>query len=158
MKHDNPERGSHAAGSSGLPVGGTTDGPFLMRLDALQPSQLYINKLKLEHVLATWDPVSPDTLEPVPIKELDGRLVLTDGHTRALAAFTRGFAEIVGYWDPDELDWEAYRICVEWCLSEGIWSVSDLSARIVPPEEYDRLWLDRCRRMHDDLATKRGRA
>ena len=121
---------------------------FKMQLRDIQPSQLYISSEKLVSVMAAGH---DKPLEPVPIKRLSGRVIYTDGHTRALVAHLTGCSEISVYWDKDELDWEAYQICMDWCVSEGITSISDLKDRVIPPEEYQILWLDRCRVMHDKL-------
>jgi len=124
---------------------------FVMCLDELQPSQLYISEAKL-----AWVKEAGDLQEPLPVKKLAGRVVLTDGHTRAFAAWQAGRSEIGVYWDPDELDWEAYEICVTWCEAAGIRTVADLAGRVVPPEEYDVVWLQRCARMQRALAEKRA--
>jgi len=129
---------------------------FLKRLDELQPSQLFVSAEKLSRVMSRRDPLTVETLEPVPLKRLGGRVVLTDGHTRALAAFLAGLTEIRAFWDQDDLDWEAYEICVAWCREEGIRAVPDLKDRVVPPEDYEVLWLDRCRRMHRELEARRA--
>ncbi len=103
------------------------------------------------------DPLRPESLEPIPVKELGNCVIFTDGHTRALAAFLCGFTEVRVFWDEDELDWEAYEICVEWCQAEGICTIADLKDRVVAPGEYDMLWLKRCREMHESLEVKRNR-
>jgi hypothetical protein len=128
---------------------------FLMPLDQLQPSQLYISTQKLAQVMAWWDPPHLATLTPVPIKRLNGRVIYTDGHTRAFAAYQRGFTEVPVFWDEDELDWEAYQICVDWCLEAGIFTVMDLKDRIISPEAYEHLWIGRCRVMHEQLEQAR---
>jgi len=135
--------------------------PFLYPLAQLQPSQLYISEAKLADVLAWWQPARLETLEPLPIKRLEdaphGRNVIyTDGHTRAFAAYRLGFTEVPVVWDEDELDWEAYRICVTWCLDVGIHTVADLEGRVIAPEQYDVLWLDRCRVMQTELEIRRA--
>lgn len=117
---------------------------FIMKLDAIQPSQLFISAEKLSQVMRDFDPLTPESLPPIPVKELGDKVVLTDGHTRALAAFLNGLSEIRVFWDEDELDWEAYETCVKWCEREGIHTVADLSNRIVPSAEYEELWLRRC--------------
>lgn len=122
----------------------------------LQPSQLYISRTKLLAVEAALSPGEPN--EPLPVWEWNSMLVLTDGHTRALAAFLRGQEDLPVYEDTDELDWDAYRICVGWCLEEGIRSAADLQDRVIPAGRYEELWLGRCRRMHRRLAAmRRGR-
>jgi len=129
--------------------------PVTLPLVEIQPSQLYISTAKLARVVELWQPPDLLTIPPVPVKRLDGRLIATDGHTRAFAAYRRGLTEIPIVWDEDELDWEAYRICVDWCLAEGIHTVMDLEGRVVAPDDYAVLWLDRCRVMQADLAERR---
>lgn len=129
---------------------------FLFPLAQLQPSQLYISEAKLADVLAWWQPPTLETLEPVPIKRLNARVIYTDGHTRAFAAHRLGFTEIPVVWDEDELDWEAYQICVDWCLDVGIHTITDLEGRVILPEQYETLWHDRCQVMQDELARQRA--
>jgi len=126
----------------------------ILDIESIQPSQLYISSEKLERVGEWFDPGRPEDFEPVPVKMLDDRLVYTDGHTRALAAHLAGWTTLSAVWEEDDLDWEAYRISVEWCRSEGVFTVADLAARIVNPKDYERLWLDRCRKMHEELGRR----
>lgn len=127
-----------------------------MAIRGLQPSQLYISRDKLLAVEAAYSADGPE--ERLPVWEWNSMLVLTDGHTRALAAFLRGEEDLPVYEDTDELDWDAYRICVGWCLEEGIGSVADLQDRVIPAGRYEELWLARCQRMHHRLAgMRRGR-
>ena len=133
-----------------------TTGVFLFPLANLQPSQLYISEAKLARILARWQPPTLNTLEPVPIRQLNGRVIYTDGHTRAIAAYRSGFDEVPVNWDEDELDWEAYQICVDWCLDKGIRTIADLGGRIITPEQYEVLWHDRCRVMQTELALGRS--
>jgi hypothetical protein len=129
---------------------------FVMKLDEIQPSQLFINSEKLANVLKDYDRLKPDSLAPVPVKNLEGRIIVTDGHTRALAAFLRGFSEVRVYWDEEDLDWEAYGICVGWCRSEGVLRIADLKDRVVSPEEFEVLWIKRCEKMEGDLESRRN--
>jgi hypothetical protein len=131
---------------------------FAKRLDELQPTQLFISAAKLTRVRRDLDPRHPESLAPIPIKALGGRVIMTDGHTRALAALLAGLAEVPVVWDEDELDWEAYQICVDWCLAAGIRTVADLQDRVVPAEEYEVVWHQRCREMQHDLEHKRQRS
>ncbi|UCH56913.1 MAG: hypothetical protein JSV18_06110 [Candidatus Bathyarchaeota archaeon] len=131
---------------------------FLMSLDEIQPSQLYISREKLSQIREAFRKGDTDSLEPIPIKELNGEIVSTDGHTRGLAWYLNGFSLVEVEWEDTELDWEAYEICVAWCKEEGILSIADLEDRIIGPSEYQTLWLDRCRKMQEELAAKRGEA
>jgi hypothetical protein len=126
-----------------------------MNLKSIQPSQLYISESKLESVRSWFSPSQIKSYEPLPIKELDGVVFFTDGHTRALAAYISGIKVTKVYWDEDELDWDVYRECIKWCIDEGITSIEDLSDRIITHDEYKKLWLDRCQEMQDKLLAKR---
>ena len=67
----------------------------------------------------------------------------------------KGLSEIRVFWDKDELDWEAYEICVEWCKEAGIYAITDLKDRVVNAEKYELLWHRRCDIMHKELEAKR---
>jgi len=126
-----------------------------MPVDGLQPSQLFICAEKLAVVERALDGAGGVLREPLPVKRLDGRIVLTDGHTRALAALCSGAQTVPVYWDMDDLDWDAYRICVDWCLKAGVRTVGDLRTRVIPARAYDVQWLERCRAMQERLTDKR---
>ena len=128
---------------------------FMMKLDKIQPSQLYISSEKLNEVMKAFDPAKPRTIEPIPIKKLGGKIIFVDGHTRAFAAFLSGFAEIPVYWEDEELDWDAYAICIEWCKKEGIRTIADLKGKVVHQKDYEILWYRRCEEMQRDLAKRK---
>jgi hypothetical protein len=128
---------------------------FDMHLMLLQPSQLYVCTEKLAAVERLLDETGGVLPEPLPIKRLDGRVVLTDGHTRALAMLRRGVQTVPVCWESDELDWDAYRVCVAWCCEAGVNTVAALEARVIATEQYKVLWLDRCRTMQTRLAEER---
>jgi len=130
---------------------------FAMKLDEIQPSQLFISSEKLAQVMKNFDPQRPESLEPIPVKKLGNQIIFTDGHTRAFAAFLSGLSEVRVFWDEDELDWEAYEICVKWCKEEGIRTIADLKGRVVAQKEYEELWLKRCDEMQRNLEAKRKR-
>lgn len=129
---------------------------FLKRLDEIQPSQLFISSEKLSQVMERFNPPVPESIEPVPIKELDGQVIFTDGHTRALAAYQIGLTEVRVIWEEDDLDWEEYSICVGWCKTEGITTIAHLKDRIVPQAEYEAVWYKRCEEMQKALEEKRA--
>jgi len=131
-------------------------GRFLLSIDLIQLSQLYISSAKLAAVMKVFESGNEKELEPIPIKELDGNLVSTDGHTRLLAWYLHGYKEVECEWEDLEMDWDAYRICVQWCREENIDTIADLKDRILEPDEYQILWLDRCRVMQDELQASRG--
>ncbi len=129
---------------------------FWLSLDEIQPSQLFISSAKLSRVMTGL--LRLEALDPVPVKP-GNRPFFTDGHTRAFAAFLCGVSEIEVFWEDEDLDWEAYAICVQWCEQEGIHTIADLKDRVVSPKEYEVLWLKRCEEMQKDLEKKtRARA
>lgn len=130
---------------------------FLLHLDKIQPSQLYISQAKLKSVLNVIEKEGFEALQPIPVIRLKGFIVYTDGHTRAMAAYLSGLEKVPVYWDEDELDLQAYEICVDWCLDEGIKSISDLKGRIISHSDYEILWYERCRKMQKDLENERKR-
>jgi hypothetical protein len=54
---------------------------FMIKLDKIQPSQLYISSEKPDEVMKTFDPAKPQTIEPIPIKKLGGKIIFVDGHS-----------------------------------------------------------------------------
>lgn len=94
------------------------------------------------------------SIKPIPVKKLGDDIIFVDGHTRAFAAFLYGFSEVPVYWEYEELDWDAYKICVEWCKSEGIRTIADLKNRVIPQSEYEILWYERCEKMQRNLEKK----
>lgn len=126
---------------------------FTVPIDEPQPSQLYVGIHKLRDVLAWFDPEEP-AYDPIPV--IDGELiasapndalVISDGHTRALAAVLAGTDELTVIYDPDldTLPLATYDTCVGWCLDAGITDPSDLVGRLVSRETYLSAWVERCR-------------
>lgn len=129
-----------------------------MKTDLLniQPSQFYISQEKLDDVLTWLTDSNYYYYDPIPIKLLNGRIIFTDGHTRAYALYKLGFKKINVIWDSEELDWEAYQKCVDKCNELGIQNISDLDGRVLGPEEYLLLWDRWCDQMQNELAKQRS--
>jgi hypothetical protein len=127
---------------------------FQMKLESIQPSQSYINSEKLRYVMRQLQS-KPVFIKPIPVKKLEDQIVFVDGHTRALAALLLGLSEIPVCWEDEGLDWDEYKVCVGWCKEEGIHTISDLKNRIVSHKDYKVLWLDRCKKMQQDLEDKK---
>jgi RimJ/RimL family protein N-acetyltransferase len=117
---------------------------FELPLKEVQPTQLYISKGKLKLIKAWFHPSDKTAMDPIPIKQLNGKIIMTDGHTRATLAALSKWDTIPVYWDTDELDMAAYATNVTWCEEEAIHSPYDLIGRIVSHTEYERLWRKRC--------------
>ena len=126
-----------------------------MKLRDLQPSQFYISDQKLLAVESWLKPEDPASFEPIPVKLLDGIPVMTDGHTRAVAALRAGLDAVPLVWDEDDLDWEMYRACVKACREREIFSPADLLARIIPGADYREKWDAWCDRMQAELIRER---
>ncbi|MEM3751840.1 MAG: hypothetical protein QXM65_02630 [Candidatus Bathyarchaeia archaeon] len=107
--------------------------------------------------MKTFDATNPASMEPIPIKRLKNKIILVDGHTRAFAAFLHGFSQVPAYWETEELDWEAYEICLKWCEKEEIYTIADLKDRVIPHKDYEKLWYNRCEKMQKELEAKRKR-
>jgi len=125
---------------------------FSVRIEYLQPSQLYISKDKLRAIR------NEETLKsvPVPVIDIDGKLVMADGHTRAMAAILEGHDSIIIEITDEKLDLEEYMECVKWCIEEGISTPYDLVGRIIDHEDYRVLWYERCECLHEELKLKRS--
>ena len=124
----------------------------------IQPSQFYVSEEKILNIKKWFDPNDLSNFEPIPIKELDGRIIFTDGHTRAWTAFLSGVSHVPLVWDEDELDWEAYRICVDACIERGVCSVADFLGRVLSGADYKIKWNGWCDKMHAELELKRKAA
>lgn len=133
----------------------SVDSSFKMKVSDIQPSQLYISEKKLAKIKEKFNSKDISTLEVIPIKKIGKEIFYTDGHTRAFAAFQAGFTEIPVIWEDEELDWELYKICMNWCKNAGIYSIADLSDRVVNQKDYEILWYKRCDDLHKKLTIKR---
>ena len=126
-----------------------------LKLKDLQPSQFYISEKKLKDVEGWLNPTDLSCFEPIPVKLLDGRLVMTDGHTRAVAALRAGLEMVPLVWDEDELSWDMYRACVSACREQAIESPIDLLPRIISEEQYREQWDKWCDRMQAEVERNR---
>jgi len=128
---------------------------FHVDITSIQPSQLYISKKKLQEVQKSLNPKNRSLGILIPIKEINGKTIFVDGHTRAVALYLLGEKTIPVYWEYEDLDWNAYENCVRWCEDEGVRSITDLAKRIVSHEEYEQLWYKRCDELHVRLDLER---
>ena len=112
--------------------------PF--NLENLQPSQFWISEKKLKDIRAWFNPDDLKNFDPIPVKMLDGIPIMTDGHTRAVAALLAGKSTVPLTWDRDDLGWDLYRECVKACKERSITKPQDLVNRILAEEEYHEKW------------------
>ena len=102
-----------------------------LKIRDLQPSQFYISNEKIENIKKWFDPKDLSNFESIPIKQLDGEIVITDGHTRLVVALLSGLESVPLIWDEDDLSWDMYQECVKECKKQGILSPINLLKRIV---------------------------
>ena len=121
----------------------------------LQPSQFYISEEKLNRIDAWFHDKDLSNFEPVPVKLVDGKLMLTDGHTRCVAALQHSLTSVPFVWETDDLDWEMYDACVRACKARGVYSIRDLARRIISAEAYDAQWNAWCDELHEDIMKNR---
>lgn len=114
---------------------------FKIGILEVQPSQMYINKEKLNVVNKI------EKTDVIPVKKIGEKLFFTDGHTRVLSYYLRGIEEIEVYIDEDNMDWRLYSLHVKNCEDNNIKNISDLKNRIISDEEYKVKWIRFC----DDL-------
>lgn len=111
-----------------------------IKLLDIQPSQFYISQEKINKINEWFQPSDLSNFEPIPIKKLNGRIIFTDGHTRAWVAYEAGLTEVPVVWDEDDLDWGLYHKCVDACLQCGIRTIADLKGRVLSPGDYVIKW------------------
>ncbi|WP_321112836.1 hypothetical protein [Halorussus salinisoli] len=121
---------------------------FSVPIDAPQPSQLYLNGLKLSFVTQWFDFANPN-YDPLPVRRIGGDWTLTDGHTRAFVASLSGADELRVVRDTDDLPMDVYRACVRWCDEEGVTEIADLAGRVVNHEDFEEKWVERCQAFAD---------
>ncbi len=124
-------------------------GPFTLSIDAVRPSQLYLNGLKLSLVTQWFDFADPN-YDPLPVRRIRGDWTLTDGHTRAFVAYLSGADELRVVRDDDDLPMDVYRECVRWCGAEEVTEIADLAGRVVTDDEFETRWVERCRAVADE--------
>lgn len=83
-----------------------TDTPdtFTVPIGEVQPSQLLVSSAKLAAVVERFDFDDPD-YGVLPVREIAGERVLTDGHTRAVRAALAGNDELRVYETPTTCRW-----------------------------------------------------
>ncbi len=132
-------------------------GVKLMPISDLGVSQLYLNKKKLDNIYKWFRPEETEKYPPLPVHNFgDGRYTLTDGHSKAYAAYKAGVTHIPVVYDTDEIVVQdigllQYRNDIEWCKRYKIFTVADFENRIVSDEQYKKLWIERCDKSYNLL-------
>lgn len=120
-------------------------------------SQIYLSKDKLSNIQKWFNPVDLSNFDPLPVHKFDnGKLTLTDGHSRAFWAYTLGIYELPIVYDFDDIVTSEtgqmlYKNNIAWCERFKIHSVADLKDRIISDLLYNELWRGRCNKSYNLL-------
>lgn len=114
---------------------------FKIDINDIVLEQLTVDKAKLDRA-CSWIEKPEDVV--VTCVKIDNKIVSIDGHSRLVAAFNKGFKYVYVHFEPENTDTTFYRVCMSWCEEAGVFGVSDLTKRVVTPEEHERLWYNRC--------------
>ncbi|MGB4660375.1 MAG: hypothetical protein WBI07_14455 [Mobilitalea sp.] len=133
---------------------------FKVDILSLGISQIYLNKRKIKSIGKWFNIDEFDKYDPLPVYDFgNGRLTLTDGHTRAYIAYKLGISELWVAIDKDELITDKmgqaiYKNSILWCDRFHLKTIPNLENRIISNEEYQILWEQRCERMYHLIANK----
>ncbi|MFW6376703.1 MAG: histone acetyltransferase, partial [archaeon] len=113
------------------------DDPRRIQIEEVRPTQLYLSAAKLASVLEEFE--EHDPYGPLPAFEHDGEWYLSDGHTRAFAAYLGG-AESIRIERDREVrevyDFDLYLTCIDWCHEADVRTVPDLTGRVLDHETF----------------------
>ena len=121
-------------------------------------SQIYLSADKITRVRRWFRSDDLSVFEPLPVHDFgNGRLTLTDGHSRAFVAYKTGVTHVPVVYDADdmiisELGQHLCRHDIVWCDRFELRDVRDLESRILSSGDYQRLWLDRCEKAYNLLS------
>jgi len=120
-------------------------------------SQIYLNEQKMANIRKWLNTNDLTKFEPLPVCDFgNGRLTLTDGHSRAFVAYTMGIHKLPVVYDTDDMvssdiGKKLYINDTIWCERFKIYSVCDLKNRIIPDSLYRDLWIARCDKAYNLL-------
>lgn len=126
-------------------------------IDKLGLSQIYLSAEKLAAVEEWFHPQRMDNFVPLRVHDFGaGCYTITDGHTRAYAAYKNGVSALPAVYDNDDMVTNPigqmqYQADLEWCKRFGLSHIGHLKNRILDKAAYQRLWRERCDRSYDLL-------
>jgi hypothetical protein len=113
---------------------------FSVRIDQLQPSQTYLSRARLLNISRHVDFIK----KPVPVRLINGRLCLVEGHERCFALSSLGNEMVDVYIDGNRsMSDQVFARLVELAIADGIASIQDFADRLVEPDEFRTLWLEK---------------
>lgn len=126
-----------------------------MDLYQIRPSQLYVDQDKIDRLRENgFNPLDIRHNAPLPVKKMGGEVFLTDGHARACLYDRERISMIPVYWDEKEADMDVFSVRLKWCRREQLVFIRDLRSRILPHDQYVRLWIERCLRFEEEMRKK----
>lgn len=134
------------------------DNAFEVDLNDLGLSQIYLNRDKIDAIKDWFRVTEIDGYEPLPVYDFgDGKLTLTDGHSRAFVAYKFGIRKVRVQYDHDEIvtgiiGQKLYRQALIWCRRFSVDSIGKLEDRIISSEDYAFYWIERCSRSYNLIA------
>jgi len=121
----------------------------------IKPSQLYISEKKIDEINKWFNKDDLSNFNPIPLKYINGKFVIVDGHTRAVVAIKNGLDKVPFEIEKEEWDWQMYDYCIKECEKRNINTPYDLLNYIVCESEYDLKWNKWCNSMQDDIRKTR---
>lgn len=120
----------------------------MMKVTDIRLSQLYLSEEKLTRV-REWFTADLHNYTPIVVRQFSWseKPVLLDGHTRLFVAVEKGLTTLPVLFDEEVLLPEVeklYQECAQWCEKEQLFSIADLSQRILSPKEYEEKWIGPC--------------
>ncbi len=117
-------------------------------LSELTPSQFMVKKRLIEELRNTFE---EESMDPVPVKKIDGEYIITDGHHRACVMDLLGFEKIPTIHEDEELNWEAYRINVKDCKERNVNTLKDLKKVQVNENIFKQEWVEYWDSVHEKV-------
>lgn len=130
-----------------------------IHIEQLWLSQIYLSAYKIARIEEWFHPLCMDHFQPLTVHDFGNRsYTLTDGHTRAYAAYKNGISVLPAVYDKDDIVTNQvgqmlYKEDIVWCKRFNLSHVKHLENRILSKSAYQKLWIDRCGRSNN-LLTK----
>jgi hypothetical protein len=123
---------------------------FSVRIDQLQPSQTFISQARLSNISRHVQFLS----RPVPVRLIDGRLCVVEGHERCFALYSLGEKNVSVFIDDREKpSEEIFKRMVKFTEDSGVASIQDFEERILQPADFRALWLEKKKEFFDEKAS-----
>lgn len=114
---------------------------FKVDIKDITPEQLTVDSVKFDRV-NSWIEKPEDII--ICCVKIGNKIVSIDGHSRLVAAYNKGFRYVYAYLEPDSSSIEFFKTCMKWCEDAGVFTIEDLSKRVVTPEEHEKIWVSKC--------------